>query len=169
MNAVGLKSPASRLFAQSFCFLFFFQAQINENIKAPRHWPLWGELPGNWWISRTEGQLRGKCLHFIVIMTHFSCHVFVGIRDQFLRGQHVVRVLFAGELHRWDVQSTGLCILRYLFNDKHHDPFAYFTIWIYSIALIYTHDSIVRRYTFAIWNYISNWKLYDAISLLLTN
>ena len=34
------KSPASRLFIQSFV-----HAQIKENIKAPRHWPLWGELP----------------------------------------------------------------------------------------------------------------------------
>ena len=33
-----LNSPASRLFAQPFV-----QAQIKENIKAPRHWPLWGE------------------------------------------------------------------------------------------------------------------------------
>ena len=34
-----LKSPASRLFTQ-----LFIQAQIKENIKAPRHWPLWGKL-----------------------------------------------------------------------------------------------------------------------------
>ena len=37
-----LKWPASRLFAQSFV-----QAQIKENIKAPRHWPLGGESTGN--------------------------------------------------------------------------------------------------------------------------
>ena len=35
-----LKSPASRLFTQPF-----IQAQIKENIKAPRHWPLCGEFP----------------------------------------------------------------------------------------------------------------------------
>ena len=34
------KSPASRLFTQPF-----IQAQIKENIKAPRHWPLWGKSP----------------------------------------------------------------------------------------------------------------------------
>ena len=34
-----LKSPASRLFTQSF-----IRAQIKENIKAPRHWPLCGEI-----------------------------------------------------------------------------------------------------------------------------
>ena len=34
-----LKSPMSQLFAQSFA-----RAQIKENIKAPRHWTLWGEI-----------------------------------------------------------------------------------------------------------------------------
>ena len=24
----------------------FIQTQIKENIKAPRHWPLWGKSPG---------------------------------------------------------------------------------------------------------------------------
>ena len=35
-----LQSPASWSFTQAF-----IQAQIKENIKGPRHWPLWGELP----------------------------------------------------------------------------------------------------------------------------
>ena len=43
-----LKSPAWRLFAQPFV-----QAQIKINIKAPRHWPLWGESTGDRW---TQGQ-----------------------------------------------------------------------------------------------------------------
>ena len=46
-----LKSPVSRLFTQAF-----IQAQIKENIKAPRHWPLWGEFTGDRWIPRTKGQ-----------------------------------------------------------------------------------------------------------------
>ena len=46
-----LKSPASRLFIQPF-----IQAQIKENIEAPRHWPLCGEFTGDQWISRTNGQ-----------------------------------------------------------------------------------------------------------------
>ena len=37
----SLKSPASRLFTQSF-----IQTQMKENIKAPRHWPLCGEFTG---------------------------------------------------------------------------------------------------------------------------
>ena len=42
-----------------------FNAQIKENIKAPRHWPLWGEFAGNRWISRTKGQERGNCFHLM--------------------------------------------------------------------------------------------------------
>ena len=32
------------------------QTQMNENIKAPRHRPLWGEFTGDRWIPRTRGQ-----------------------------------------------------------------------------------------------------------------
>ena len=46
-----LKSPAARFFAQPF-----IQAQIKVNIKAPRHWPLWGEFTGDLWIPRTKVQ-----------------------------------------------------------------------------------------------------------------
>ena len=45
-----LKSPASPLFAQ-----LLVQAQIKENIKAPRHWPLSGEFTGDFWVPRTKG------------------------------------------------------------------------------------------------------------------
>ena len=34
----------------------FVQAQIKENIKAPRHWPLCGEFAGHRWILYTKGQ-----------------------------------------------------------------------------------------------------------------
>ena len=43
-----LKSPASRLFTQTF-----IQAQIKENT---RHWPLCGAFTGDRWIPRTKGQ-----------------------------------------------------------------------------------------------------------------
>ena len=32
------------------------KAQIKENIKVPRPWPLWGEFTGNRWIPCTKGQ-----------------------------------------------------------------------------------------------------------------
>ena len=43
----------------------FIQAQIKENIKAPRHWPLCGEFTGDRWIFRTKGQWRGKYFHLM--------------------------------------------------------------------------------------------------------
>ena len=46
-----LKSPALPLFTQPF-----IQAQIKENIKAPHHWPLYGEFTGDRQIPRTNGQ-----------------------------------------------------------------------------------------------------------------
>ena len=54
------RDSVSRLFTQSF-----IQTQIKENIKAPSHWPLCGEFTGDWWIPRTNGQLRGKCFHLM--------------------------------------------------------------------------------------------------------
>ena len=42
MSAMALLIANSRLFAQSF-----IHAQINENIKIPRHWPLWEEFTGD--------------------------------------------------------------------------------------------------------------------------
>ena len=36
-----------------------------NNIKAPRHWPLCGEFTGGRWIPRINGQLRGKCFHLM--------------------------------------------------------------------------------------------------------
>ena len=32
------------------------KAQIKENIKAPRHWPLCWEFTGDRWIPRTKGR-----------------------------------------------------------------------------------------------------------------
>ena len=46
-----VESQTTSLFIQSF-----IQAQIKENIKAPRHWPLWGEFTGDRWIPLTKGQ-----------------------------------------------------------------------------------------------------------------
>ena len=34
----------------------FIQAHTKENIKALRHWPLWGEFTGDRLIPRTKGQ-----------------------------------------------------------------------------------------------------------------
>ena len=46
-----LKWLANSLFVQPFV-----QVYIKEYIKAPRHWPLWGESTNDRWISLTKGQ-----------------------------------------------------------------------------------------------------------------
>ena len=52
----------------------FIQTQIKETIKAPRHWPLWGELTGDRWIPCTNGQWRGKCFHLMTSSwKHMQC------------------------------------------------------------------------------------------------
>ena len=65
----SLQSPASRLFTQPFG-----QAQIKENIKAPPHWPLWGDFTGGRWIPHIKGQWHGTCIHMMTsswIFTHY--------------------------------------------------------------------------------------------------
>ena len=72
-----IKSTASRLFPQSFA-----QAQIKENIKAPRHWPLWGESTGDRHMDTPhKGPVTRKMFPFDdIIMTIccssslFKCH-----------------------------------------------------------------------------------------------
>ena len=54
-----LKSPVSRLFTQPFV-----HAQITETTKAPRHWPLWGEITGYRWIPRTKGTVTRRIYPF---------------------------------------------------------------------------------------------------------
>ena len=56
--------PVSRLFTQPFV-----QAQIKENIKAPRHWPLWG----NSLVTPHKGPVTRKVFPFDdVIMTYLD-------------------------------------------------------------------------------------------------
>ena len=71
-----LKSPGSRWFAQPYV-----QAPIKENIKAPRHWPLWGELTLifaliNGWVNNGEaGDLRRHCAHYdVTVMEAIVCN-----------------------------------------------------------------------------------------------
>ena len=60
----------SQITGLTFVYSTVIQAQIKENIKAPRHWPLCGEFTGDRWIPRTNGQERGKCFH---LMTSSWC------------------------------------------------------------------------------------------------
>ena len=61
----GVSNHRLRLFIQ-----LFDQVQVKENIKAPRHWPLWWEFTGDRWIPRTTFQWGGK---YFYLMTS-PCH-----------------------------------------------------------------------------------------------
>ena len=51
MSAMASQITGVWMFAQPLV-----QAQIKENIKDPRHWPLWGESIGDRWIPLPKGQ-----------------------------------------------------------------------------------------------------------------
>ena len=70
-NRWHLKSLESQLFTQPF-----MKPQSKENIKAPRHLPLWGEVSEDWWIPRTKCQQRGQCFHLMTSSCVYpsACH-----------------------------------------------------------------------------------------------
>ena len=47
---------ASQITSITIVYSTIFQVQMKENIKAPRHWRLWGEFTGDRWIPCTNGQ-----------------------------------------------------------------------------------------------------------------
>ena len=47
---------ASQITSFTIVYSTVIQAQIKENIKAPRHRPLCGKFTGHRWIPRTNGQ-----------------------------------------------------------------------------------------------------------------
>ena len=53
-NNVIMSPMASQI--TSLTIVYSIEAQIKEDIKAPRHWPLWGEFTGDRWIPRIKGQ-----------------------------------------------------------------------------------------------------------------
>ena len=63
-----LKSQASRLFTQPFV-----QVKIKENIKAPRHWPLFGEFTGEF---PHKGPVTRKCFHLMTSSPDYANYFF---------------------------------------------------------------------------------------------
>ena len=53
---VIMSPTASQITSLTIVYSIVYRAQIKENIKAPRHWPLCGEFTGDRWIPRTNGQ-----------------------------------------------------------------------------------------------------------------
>ena len=55
-NDVIMSTVASQITSVFIVCSTAVQAQIKENIKVPRHWPLCGESTCDRWIPRTEHQ-----------------------------------------------------------------------------------------------------------------
>ena len=53
---VTMGTIVSQITSLTIVYSTFIQAQIEEKIKAPRHWPLCREFTGDWWIPCTNGQ-----------------------------------------------------------------------------------------------------------------
>ena len=64
-NGVTMSSMASQITSLTIVYSTVYSDADQRNIKASRHWPLWGEFTGDRWIPRTNGQLRGKCSHLM--------------------------------------------------------------------------------------------------------
>ena len=95
-----LKSPASPLFVQPFV-----PAWIKENIKAPRHWSLWKEPTGDWWIPSTKVQLRWKCFH-LMISSWIHPDTFMNIVTKLLS----LLFLLTREIATWESQRSSSAI-----------------------------------------------------------
>ena len=72
-NDVIVSTMASQITSLTIVFILnhLFKVQIKWNIKAPRYWPLWGEITSDRWIPHTKGQWRWKCFHLIPVTGEF--------------------------------------------------------------------------------------------------
>ena len=72
------------------------QAQIKENIKAPRHWPLCGESTGDRWIPRTNGQYRRKCIYLMTSLWHQTSYIIISKKSDASnrKSEYIFRFLF---------------------------------------------------------------------------
>ena len=149
MSAMATQSPASRLFPQPFV-----RALIKQNIKAPRHWPLWGESNGHRWIPLTKGQWRGKCFH---LMTSSWSWLLMLILEPAFSGTicQLCRTSLAdyhGIFPSWACHSGG-----------HYHNYYYGTPSLCQVsALIWSSGT--RRFHLLIFKWVAETGLHDRIS-----
>ena len=129
-----LPSPASRLFTQPF-----IQAQIKENIKYPRHWPLWGEFIDDRWIALTNGQNCEKGFHLMTsscTTKKVKC-ILIQLCDRLTMN-----------LTHWD-RDKMIDILRITFTNEFSSksfwrvPNAYLSCWTYVQTFSVNHIQVV--------------------------
>ena len=54
---------ASQIPSITIVYSTVFSGADQRKHQTPRHWRLWGDFTDDWWISRTNGQERGKYFH----------------------------------------------------------------------------------------------------------
>ena len=131
-----LKSPASRLFTQPF-----IQTQIKENIKAPRHWPLWGEFTGT-------GEFRAQRASNAGNVSIWWRH-----HDNFL--------------HRLNISLFGDYYLAVATVTSHHEPCTWF---LAPVGFLGRRAQWATRKIFCllgIYQHTSPWASYDSIYIFL--
>ena len=89
MSAMTSQTTGVSIFYSTTC------SGTDQNIKAPPHWPSWGDFNGDRWIPCTKGQWRGKCFQ---LMTS-SC------KQEFLPCVHIES--FGFEKHTTDESQTS--------------------------------------------------------------
>ena len=122
-----LKSPASRLFAQPIV-----QAQIKENIIAPRHWPFEGDPPmtgGGFPPLRVTRKMFP--LDDVILSAHgFVAVILIVIRDQYGYGS-------ANERCRYIVTSSLLVEIPILIPGYRWIRMIYLPIFVWVASLTY--------------------------------
>ena len=99
----------------------FIQTQKKTNIKAPRHWPLWGEFTGDRWIPRTYGQLRGKCFHLMTSSWYAQEHGCHSYPCSVLKGWHFL-IFFTIPMVVW-YQPLGISMLKPMLVDTYFQSY----------------------------------------------
>ena len=123
-----LKSPASRVFAWPFV-----QAQIRQNTKSPRHWPLWGESTSDrcippkranntenvsiWWCH--HGDQKWFADERRSIMSEWSTPTVLQVNTWTIADQDLWRHVASLGHTEWMIESQLLLILAYRIAPYH--------------------------------------------------
>ena len=66
---------ASQITSLKMFIQLFIQAQIKENIKAQRHWPLWGEFTGDWEFPAQRASYAENVSIWWNFLCYMQCHI----------------------------------------------------------------------------------------------
>ena len=151
-----LKWPASRLFTQPF-----IQAQMKENIKYPRHWPLWGKFTGDRWISRTKasnvGNVSIRWRHYVIarISNTGNC---ISDHNDVITWKHFPRYWpFVRGIHRWPVptrraSSAELCFFLWWTPEHTVEQIVELPMIWEAITVMWCHcDAILKQWYLNPW------------------